>query len=371
MEVSSPKLRSVAGVMLIVPWSMGMVAWGGLAYLLREWRMLQLTVSLTCFIFLPVLLFIDESPRWLAVQGRHQQAIKVLQKAARWNNISLPPEQQLLDCLAGEGENTRRVEGNRRKNTSTSMILAIKNLLAEATILFRTPRLRHITLSCYFTFFVVAMVYFGLSLSGGNYTSDPFTYMALSGAVEMTVIPAIPLIIRVGRKTLAILSFLLTGVALLALSAIPSDIEWLIVTVAMIGKLSINFAFNVIMLLASELFPTEVRIRGLGTSFMVSRLGAIVAPVVTDYLVLIHAWLPSVVFGVASVVAGLVTFTLPETLNVTLLDTVSELEAPLINTHQDRKVHDHQIDSAEPMPGSNYLLEKNDRLIIATEPTQL
>lgn len=56
MEVMGPKLRSLAGMVFYIPWSLGVVAWGGYAYLLRDWRMLQLTVSLTGLLFLPVLL---------------------------------------------------------------------------------------------------------------------------------------------------------------------------------------------------------------------------------------------------------------------------------------------------------------------------
>lgn len=37
----------------------------------------------------------DESPRWLIVSGHHDRALQVLQKAARWNKASLPPEHQL------------------------------------------------------------------------------------------------------------------------------------------------------------------------------------------------------------------------------------------------------------------------------------
>lgn len=38
---------------------------------------------------------LDESPRWLIVRGRHDDALRVLQKAARWNKAQLPPEEEL------------------------------------------------------------------------------------------------------------------------------------------------------------------------------------------------------------------------------------------------------------------------------------
>ncbi|XP_042239398.1 organic cation transporter-like protein [Homarus americanus] len=102
MEVLEPTSRSQGGLVITMPWSLGLVTWGGFAYLMRDWRMLQLTASLTCLPFFLVFLFIDESPRWLAVQGRYEEALLVLQKAARWNKVSLPPTPHVLQCLKEE-----------------------------------------------------------------------------------------------------------------------------------------------------------------------------------------------------------------------------------------------------------------------------
>ncbi|ROT74873.1 Organic cation transporter protein [Penaeus vannamei] len=55
MEVADPKWRTHIGIALFLPWALSLMAWGGFAYLVREWRMLQLTVSLLCLAFLPTL----------------------------------------------------------------------------------------------------------------------------------------------------------------------------------------------------------------------------------------------------------------------------------------------------------------------------
>ncbi|KAG7159295.1 Solute carrier family 22 member 1-like 2 [Homarus americanus] len=227
MEVLEPTSRSQGGLVITMPWSLGLVTWGGFAYLMRDWRMLQLTASLTCLPFFLVFLFIDESPRWLAVQGRYEEALLVLQKAARWNKVSLPPTPHVLQCLKEErcSQVGQCVEGS----------------------------------------------------SGGG-------------------------------------------------------IDWLEVTLVMLGKMAVNAAFTVIIYFTTELFPTEVRVRGLGTSLMVSRIATMLAPIIVEYLVLVYSRLPSVVFGTATLVTGLVTFNLPETLGVALSDTISHLE----KEHQQR-----------------------------------
>nr|XP_027214861.1 solute carrier family 22 member 24-like [Penaeus vannamei] len=102
MEVADPKWRTHIGIVLFLPWALGLMAWGGFAYLVREWRMLQLTVSLLCLAFLPTLWFMDESPRWLAVRGQHRRALRVLQRAARWNGVALPPRTSFCSCSRTE-----------------------------------------------------------------------------------------------------------------------------------------------------------------------------------------------------------------------------------------------------------------------------
>ena len=39
---------------------------------------------------------IDESPRWLIVTGRHEEALKVLRRAARLNKTTLPSDSELM-----------------------------------------------------------------------------------------------------------------------------------------------------------------------------------------------------------------------------------------------------------------------------------
>ena len=56
-------------------------------------------------------------------------------------------------------------------------------------------------------------------------------------------------------------------------------------TLAMTGKLTISIAYMIIYIYILELFPTEVRIQGLGSSMFASRIGSIVSPYITDNLV--------------------------------------------------------------------------------------
>lgn len=53
----------------------------------------------------------------------------------------------------------------------------------------------------------------------------------------------------------------------------------------MVGKMAITAAYQIIYLYASEVFPTEVRQRGMGTATMVAKVGSMAAPFLVDTLV--------------------------------------------------------------------------------------
>nr|XP_027214876.1 solute carrier family 22 member 15-like [Penaeus vannamei] len=274
--------------------------------------------------------FMDESPRWLAVRGQHRRALRVLQRAARWNGVALPRGRASAPAQGrSQGRGNGTPAPRRPRHTARGWF---RRRLDEAFILFRTPRLRTITLSLYTNYLLVGAVYFGLSLSGGDLSSDPFLYMVLTGVVELPAYTlVIPLVARYGRRAPVVAFFFMGAVALLALPFVPTG-SGESMTLALMGKMSIASAFQILDFYSSELFPTEVRTRGMSTALVMSRVGSTCSPFITDYLGPLYPWAPSAVFGAASVLAGLATLALPETLHVPLPDTIAHLEEREIRT---------------------------------------
>ncbi|XP_063878559.1 organic cation transporter-like protein [Scylla paramamosain] len=328
MEVIEPKLRTPVGFMECNLWGVGMMLYGGLGYCIREWRLLQTVMTLPGLLILPAVWMIDESPRWLLVNGRHEEALQVFNKVARWHGIKLPPGaemRKLVEEQVPESQNTHQY---------SSVWLFLKSVTKDAFVLLRTPRLRRITVCIYLNFVVQGMVYFGLSLSGANISDDPFLYMVLSGLME---IPAYTLIVPVvqgfGRKFSLCSLYVICTSVLLILAVIPiAEHSTAVLVLAMAGKMAIAAGFQTVVFYASELFPTEIRSRGIGTSTMVSRIGSMMAPFINDMVGAAYPWAPFVIFGLSSLLAATVTLLLPETRGHTLPDTVAELEAVVRQT---------------------------------------
>nr|XP_027214877.1 solute carrier family 22 member 15-like [Penaeus vannamei] len=306
MEVADPKWRTHIGIALFLPWALSLMAWGGFAYLVREWRMLQLTVSLLCLAFLPTLWFMDESPRWLAVRGQHRRASECCRGPPGGTGSPCPRGRASAPAQGrsqgrGNGTPTKTPAPTPREAGSEGTILILllhhsptpSHTLAPSPN--RTPRLRTITLSLYTNYLLVGAVYFGLSLSGGDLSSDPFLYMVLTGVVELPAYTlVIPLVARYGRRAPVVAFFFMGAVALLALPFVPTG-SGESMTLALMGKMSIASAFQILDFYSSELFPPSSVRGGVGAR-------------------------------------GLATLALPETLHVPLPDTIAHLEEREIRT---------------------------------------
>ena len=75
-----------------VPFALGELVLAIDAYLIRDWVTLQLVAYVPWLILLGLWFLIPESPRWLIASGRHERAVKVIQKMAAANGKTVPQE---------------------------------------------------------------------------------------------------------------------------------------------------------------------------------------------------------------------------------------------------------------------------------------
>ncbi|KAK4316267.1 hypothetical protein Pmani_012560 [Petrolisthes manimaculis] len=275
-----------------------------------------------------------ESPRWLASQQREEEAVKILQDIAKTNGRTLPSQQHLIKLVSTSyhkktrgdypDDITRAKYNNKRRHWYDGVVECARSQLT----LVRTPIMRRRALICFYLWFAAASVYYGLIFSGGNIKADPFLMILISGLVEL---PSSAIFIhpikKFGRRAGTCGMFMASALCLFAILAVPEDMTMVNICLVNLGKFFTTPVFQLQYVYTSELFPTTVRNMAVGTCSMVARIGCVITPYILTLLGDVHYALPSTVFAVFAMSAGLLTLLLPETTNALLPETTEEIEA--------------------------------------------
>ncbi|XP_038651888.1 solute carrier family 22 member 5-like isoform X2 [Scyliorhinus canicula] len=262
-----------------------------IAYFIRSWPMLLLILALSGLLYVPLWWFIPESPRWLLIKGRVQEAEAILRQIAKKNGIT-PPEVLFNDL---------ELEDMKARSKQSHSIIH----------LFKTRNIRAITVILFLVWFILTVEYFGLSLNTPNLHGDNYWNCFFSAAVEVPAYVAAWLFLRRFSRRFSISgSLLLGGVVLFFIQPIPSRI---------------TTAFCMAYVYTAELYPTVVRNTGVGVSLMASRLGSTISPYIF-YLGVYSEFLPYILMGSLTVFSAFLVLFLPETLNVPLPETIDQMQ---------------------------------------------
>ncbi|XP_029600369.1 solute carrier family 22 member 13b [Salmo trutta] len=277
-------------------YAIGLMLMSGIAYGVRDWRILQL-VLFSPVLFLGVFYWVlPESARWLMTQGRQEEARQEVRRAARVNGREVP--EALLDKLEEEG------------STKTGNMLD----------LFRIPYLRKRALILSYIWFVTSLVYYGVSLNVGNFGLDIYLTQLIFGIAELPArLGSLPLIEHFGRRICQAIALFFGGTACLVLLAVPDDMPVVTTVIAVLGKFALAASFTIIYVYTAELYPTVVRQNGVGLNSMCARVAGILAPLIR-LLEVYHYSIPMLIYGILPFLGGGLCFMLPETLNTELQD---------------------------------------------------
>ncbi|XP_067619680.1 organic cation transporter protein-like [Eurosta solidaginis] len=319
MEMVGPKKRLYAGMFLMMFFSTGFMLTGAFGYFIHEWRTFQIAISLPGLVFLGYYWIIPESVRWLISNNRREDAIANIKKAARFNNVDLDTE--TIDQLLNDNKDIII----KAKETDDVTSIAVTKPVSVFDLM-RYPNLRRKSLLIFFDWFVNSGTYYGLSWNTNALGENMLFNFVISGAVE---IPAFTFLIftlnRWGRRNILCGCMLVAGCALILTITVPQNANWLMVLLAMVGKLAITASYGTVYIFSAEQFPTVIRNVGLGASSMVARIGGILAPFIN---MLGNYWhpLPLIMFGSAAFMGGILSLLLPETLNKPTLETIADGE---------------------------------------------
>ena len=332
MELVSPELRTPMGIMTQFPFGLGVCILPAIAYFFRNWVPLQLAISIPCLVLLVYFREIPESPRWLVQKKRFVEAKDILKKIAKANGNVLPDDEEVVKMLENLDELSEDEGKAAEENKALTTSEKLKEAFQEIEILFATPQLRKRTLNIFYSWLVVAMVYYGLSFNSKNIGGDMYVSMFISGLAEcLACLAIIPALSKFGRVKIYSGGFIAGGACCLVVAVMTwvmgkDSMVWLLVTIAMTGKFLVSGTFALSYLYTAELFPTPVRNVAVGGASTFARIGSASAPYIVDILGGISAGIPTIIFGVFSLSAGLFALMLPETLNKQLPETVADVE---------------------------------------------
>ncbi|EDS27656.1 mfs transporter [Culex quinquefasciatus] len=309
LEYVGPKWRTfVANMSIALFFTTASCALPWIAYYLANWKLFAIVTSapLALAIFTPLL--VPESARWLVSQGKVDKAIKILKKFEKINKKTIDPKvyQDFSDSCV-------RLQEEEAANNNYSVL-----------DLFKTPRLRNITILLILIWMAISLVFDGHVRNVGSLGLDLFFTFTVAAATELPADTFLTLTLdRYGRRWLACGTMVASGVFSLLATTVP--VGAFSATLAILGRFSVNISYNIGLQYAAELLPTVVRAQGVAFIHIMGYVASIVAPFVV-YLSHVSPSLPLIVLGILGIIGGLLSLMLPETLGHDLPQTLVDGE---------------------------------------------
>ena len=291
-EYAPPNYRTIVAICYCFGFVISELVIDAVAYYIRYWRNIQLYASLPSILGIALLFPLAESPRWLMANGKQLEAEITLKRIAKFNGNPLPAILLKSPTISTEKKYTYFHLFRSRKVTVFTLILAL---------IWATVGLSYYTI-----------IFQSSNLGGDMYQA--FAFSSLAGIPSKFV--AYFICNRFGRKKATLISLVLTGAFAAATTLIPnmSSFKYILnMALMMFAKFFVDIAFLGISLWTFELFPTVLRLQGMGVCFLSERIGSFQAPFLTSVLHQVNSTLPYIILLVVTVLAGGVGLILPET----------------------------------------------------------
>ena len=170
-ETTPPQHRTVTSALVNISWSAGTFILVLLAYFIRDWRHLQLAFfifSLTSVVFF---FLVIESPRWLLVSGRADEAADAVMRIAKINGVHLSEEDihKIFSNLAKEDE----------LSSKKNLLDQLREMISKLRMMFSG---REVTIQS--VLLIIAIFTVGVGSYGMNFSSK-FSNMSIFQTVAM------------------------------------------------------------------------------------------------------------------------------------------------------------------------------------------
>ena len=286
-------------------WALGTVIAAGLAWVLVPnfgWRPLLASSAVAAALVLWIRRKIPESPRYLAISGKADEAREVIAGIARENGQPAPEQ----DLVAGE----------RQSGTTVARLWA--------------PGLRQMTLMLWVTWFCISLAYYGIfTWLPQAFVQQGFSSLQTYQNTFLLALAQVPgyfsaayLIERLGRRNTLGLYLLASGVFTF-LFAIVTGFGGLLACAMLMSFFALG-AWAALYAWTPESYPTEIRTTGMGWASGMARVAGVITPTLGGILFGFALLSALSLWAVAFVIGGITVFLLGvETKRRALSDTMS------------------------------------------------
>ncbi|CAD6996411.1 unnamed protein product [Ceratitis capitata] len=327
VELVSGKWRTITGILNILPVPISYILMACIAYFERDWRNLQLIISLPWLAALSIWYCMPESPRWLLAQGRLNELYSLVERAAALNKRILPPNYRKTLEAAAPPPNNGPIESQQQKQTIPAFLatpeggganhvgMIIPNTTESAIPTTHDNPLKVVFNRFYWrttclnliVWLTLIIVYYGLTLHLSNLGGDIYLNTIVAGAIEaISVCVSIFVVLRVGLRRSLIAYMLVPGIFCLATNLLPTrdDNQTAVIIMAIIAKCVIGANNAIIPSYTAMQYPTVVRNFGVG----MGSLAAGVALILVPYMWLLESvdpLLPMSIMGVCGIIGAI------------------------------------------------------------------
>ncbi|CAK7326034.1 unnamed protein product [Dovyalis caffra] len=308
-EMAGKKWGGFVRVVGFLFFAIGALSLPPIAYLNRgsSWRYLYFYTSIPAIFYCIIAyFFVSESPRWLYMQGREDEAVAILNKMVPNKKISSSILKSAYKPLDPEKWNF---------NIYSSM----KSLFERRWALKRM--LVVMTLG-----FGVGTAYYGMFLGVGSLGFNIYLSVTLTASLTILSNLLIPFVLETfNRRSSVVALGIVSGTCCIVCAIIGDELKAIQIVMSLASAFSSCAALNVMQIYTTELFPTCVRISATSMFRQAVNFGPIFVPL----LVSAARRNNSVVYGVfGSVVISCIFFVifLPETKGLSLSNAMYEQE---------------------------------------------
>ncbi|CAN7997933.1 unnamed protein product [Ixodes pacificus] len=314
MEYTVCERRTLISFLWAINWSVLATALPWYTAWLQSWRGIMFTTTGIDVLMLLVMCWVPESSGWLLSVGRKKEALAHFEKIARFNGKVVSPD-----------DLSKQLEGP-VSEAGSSTVKVIPTFWESSRAVLKFPRMRKRVFLIYISCFIISLCYNANALNIGRLSVNLYASYSLAMSFELPVnFICIMALDTIGRRWPNSLFMLMGAIISFVVGFLRTDS--VLGTMIMSALCSMSFAggYNITYQLTSEIFPTVIRGRAVLLQRLVADFGGLLGAQVAS-LVEYDKFLPALVNGALSLVAAVLLFLLPDSINQPLPQTLEDGE---------------------------------------------